>query len=1089
MSTETAGRRPSRRSALVWAVALAIPVAVLAWSVLAFQRPAEVEGRALMMDRQLKRAGEVDVVVLGSSLARTDIRVDLLATELDLSQRSVAMLTLPNATAAHWYAILKNRVFAGGHRPKAILMVGALTTMVTPDVLKDANVERLVNQLSSDEPVIAAKVFGTDDPLRFRWLFMREQAGILRDRWLTDLRDLSLAMAWRGKGRREAGARLADRANAVVFADENMDYALHKGNATGLSVDAVDQLDLEGLDLQAESLLPDLISLAREHGASAVFVRTPFPPSNPDNDRLPHWFEAEAQTLIEAEGGLYVDLRSLGLDDTQFRDMRHMNREGASRFTRALARSMRDLGALQSEAARARKRQALDVAPDRVVREGRTAVDVAWSPVGACRWRGVLDGGVPALRDGRAEAVSVAVGGDALRPATLDEGCDAPGFAVDDGVLVVAAPTSGPPPEASLASPGVGDLGGWWLPPGGVLRIAFDDPWPHAPDTFSVEGIVEASDPAAVAASLSGEPLPVVATGSVGRLDARPRAPVDRPWDLTLAAADDGGWVFVRHLAVGEAPFATQLTGRPEASDGASVRLVGGRVEDTALTPVFPRAVPDVTGGGALRRAPRGVGVLPAPRLAELADQVSTRAPYANKCSPVRVLEDGVPLPHHHASCAEMATVRGGRVCHAGDALYFTTPDGSDPLRNGRSYTLALDAERLCDRINQRETTPLRGSRWIYPGDVVEIAVPPERFDGMLVGASTLELALDPRRVDPDDALGVTVMHGTEVLLDTEVTAGMSDRVHRSLALARPIPRGATDVVVRVENRDPADAWWLVVLAALVEEGGSANEAEAPAPGTPPVAFAAAPVVGSWPPSTWGRTGAPPEVPDAKRLRQLPSGAWDATVFSLWPVSGSHLRQQGLGWWSPLRLTDRGEPLVSAPRRAAVRQTCTACFEHLGRAVVVRTVDDAEPELVPSLDPGVPHVAPDGAEVVWVYPGGGVQMGFDAPWVGPWVRVRVRAHVLAPQKTQGGEPKVYLERVSAPFTQTEDGWVAEVAVGRAQEGPFAVEIRSPASGPYVLVDEVVVQDVRGRWTAWTGPTAVAEDDGDDTDAATPGPQP
>jgi hypothetical protein len=216
----------SRPRPTVLIAAVMLPLIVFMAGFIALQRPDRPTGKAFAFERKLK-AYNTDVLVLGSSLARTNVRTELLAEELGVPRRNVVMLTLPNATAAHWYAIMRNRVFDNGHRPRVVILVGALTTMVTPEILMDSNVERLMNQLSVDEPVIGSKVLGTTSPTKFRYLFMRERAGAIRDDLLVSYRDWAISTLLSNRGKIAEGRRLAERANEVVFADDRMDYTLH----------------------------------------------------------------------------------------------------------------------------------------------------------------------------------------------------------------------------------------------------------------------------------------------------------------------------------------------------------------------------------------------------------------------------------------------------------------------------------------------------------------------------------------------------------------------------------------------------------------------------------------------------------------------------------------------------------------------------------------------------------------------------------------------------------------------------------------------------------------------------------------------
>jgi radical SAM protein with 4Fe4S-binding SPASM domain len=76
--------------------------------------------------------------------------------------------------------------------------------------------------------------------------------------------------------------------------------------------------------------------------------------------------------------------------------------------------------------------------------------------------------------------------------------------------------------------------------------------------------------------------------------------------------------------------------------------------------------------------------VAPLGELAELADDADWQD------SPLVVLENGAPLPLPHALHDDIRNLGGGRYSCWQGAVLFSTPDGSDPNRNGRRYTLAL---------------------------------------------------------------------------------------------------------------------------------------------------------------------------------------------------------------------------------------------------------------------------------------------------------------------------------------------------------------------------------------------------------------
>lgn len=65
---------------------------------------------------------------------------------------------------------------------------------------------------------------------------------------------------------------------------------------------------------------------------------------------------------------------------------------------------------------------------------------------------------------------------------------------------------------------------------------------------------------------------------------------------------------------------------------------------------------------------------------------------YRDGCrSGLRVLEDGVELPHPHAGHGAIRDIGQGRYAHWEWSLHFSTSDNSDPRGNGRRYSLLVE--------------------------------------------------------------------------------------------------------------------------------------------------------------------------------------------------------------------------------------------------------------------------------------------------------------------------------------------------------------------------------------------------------------
>lgn len=1095
---------------VAWLLALVIPVIVFAGAWQWFQRPAEVTGKAAAMERTLQRGRRPDVVVLGSSLARTNVRLEVLADELGVHRKKVTLLALPNATAAHWYAIMKNRVFGNGYEPKIVLIVGALTTMVTPDVLMDSNVERLVNQLSGDEPVIGAKVFGAKSARDFQYLYLREQAGQVRDGLLEDYRDLALSLTFRGKGNAQAGGRLAERANEVVFADEKMDYELFQRASTGLYVGAVEQIDLEGIDIENDSLLGDISRLAVEHGARVVFVRTPFPPSNSANDYVPPAYEEEAIRVIEAAGGVYIDMRGIGLNDNHFRDMRHMSREGGAIFTRELARTLRELHALSGRGPQA---SSLSLTPASVTRSepgpGLTRVQGHAKRLSSCAWRIEQEALAPISermlrRAGHptASPLRVTQDGTTLPWRAVDPDRCEPGVSFgEDGLVVVTEPGVGPESLAlalertpSFQAPGE-PYASWWVYPGTTLTFTFDTPWTMPPEAFDafLLGHVLGGDAKDVSLTVGGVDVPTDGEGLRVWASGKPAVPDSAPWTVEVHVPEGGPWLLIQNLSLGRAPFSTDLVGLPEMLAGASIRVVGGKVEDTQVSPAFLNDPPTLTYGGKVRQATKDVPYFAVPRYLKLADAPGSRSANPHKCSPLRVLEDGVQLPEPHVTCFDMANLKQGRSCHAGNVLYFTGSDSSDPDTNGRTYDLVLDPSRICDKRNQRDITPIRGAVWLYPGDHLVLDLPQDKLDTFYDGANRFEYALDPILHEAGDEVEVRLYVDDELILTDVITSGDKRREYRRRSIEPALDPRQGKVRIEVVNRDE-DAFWLLVMAAISEDyvygdqvaradaeeaftesvddtDVAAEEALVPEVFEDPSVASGSEPAGAWAPSVLERFGAVPELPALKDVKVRKDGNLEGALYALWPVSNTVLVERGYGWWSPVRLVDADGPMPPAVRRSAFGETdCERCTLHLDKTLQARAPAGGAEAVSARLQADVPNLTAEGEPVLWVYPGSGVRMGFDRPWAGEQVVVRVRADLLTTTKnTSWAPPRLRLGTKEVAFEPAEKGWEASLTVDGTSEDRWWFDVRSAGGAPYVLLLAVEVQDEAGTWSVYQAP--------------------
>lgn len=308
-----------------------------------------INGRVLQNDvafaiENVLARHDPEVVILGNSLSNTDVASPLLARRLGLRKSRVQKLSVPNSIGAHWYAILKNRVYANGHRPKLVIVHSDMQSLVAVTPRSESIYLNLLVQMTDDEPVIDAKLGARN------WYFqrVRENRGRVRNLALTTARNRMVDLLVHGS-LSPTDRKATERALSRVFDAERVDLRLHNNviPAFQQSERTLVAFDPSTLPDPEDSFLPDITRLVADHDGVVVFVRPPMAPRLPENQGdvvLPRT-EQEIPALAARDGAIYVDMRGLDMDDGHFENEDHMNPEGARRFTEALADTVLEVGA------------------------------------------------------------------------------------------------------------------------------------------------------------------------------------------------------------------------------------------------------------------------------------------------------------------------------------------------------------------------------------------------------------------------------------------------------------------------------------------------------------------------------------------------------------------------------------------------------------------------------------------------------------------------------------------------------------------------------------------------------------------------
>lgn len=575
-----------------------------------------------------------EVLIIGPSYANTDVRPELLAARLGVPREKVLLLSVPNSVGAHWYAILKHRVFANGHRPKLVVVVSGLQSMLLNTPLTEASFVNLrVHLGDTPDPEIDARVKQTTS---MRLARLREQRGKVKDTFFDALRFRPASALFRGQLGGPMSVQEIRGALDRVFDDAHVDMSLHMASTPIVEANRLDDRAYtpDMLPSPEASFIPVVTDLANEHGARMVWVRPPMSPHIPahlDDVVLPGVQEATLALLSE-HGADFVDMRALPMSAAMFKNEDHMNEEGSRRFSEALAKALAEIDALDPKAR-----------PDLV---GPLAV------------QGRVEGAGRPLTD--AEAALAREGSRWILPGerhvwTVAEWAPLRGaFSVALSALQMEAGAG-----ASLSVAGV---------PLVFDRSGSDGIWRFSGEQRAVRP--EGSFDVVVEVPPDGRAL---------RLDA-------------LALGKALGRSFLHGDAAALEGHVAELFGVHRLADGAFVdhTLRPTFLKPPGRVPGWDRPITDLPG--------TMVAVFETERWAFLSDEALIgETNFGSRCSPLRITEGGRELPDANVPCLDVKRKGEGRSCHTTDRIFFAASDRTDPASNGRTYRLVLDEGRLCD--------------------------------------------------------------------------------------------------------------------------------------------------------------------------------------------------------------------------------------------------------------------------------------------------------------------------------------------------------------------------------------------------------
>jgi hypothetical protein len=1010
-----------------------------------------------MWDRKVYE-NQPDVVVFGNSIAKRDMKVEILAKNLGLPKNKVQLLTIPDSGGALWYAALKNRVYEQGVLPKLILIVSDLSSGLGVEPMSEEDHRNLMSHLNNEEPLISRKVYNGQS---FRWLKIRQHRGDLREYLLHFVRDYAVGGFF---AQNKTKLSLKGRAEVVpalqrVFAADQINWDLH--DRVIPIVEEPDFLGVPDLPDPKDSFLPDLVKLAHDHGSAFIFARTPLSPGNTDDTHSPVR-ERDTVLLMNKLKAGYLDMRSLDLRDRHYEDRVHMNPAGATLFTSAVAEAIIDLRALEETEL---PPAVVPVTVSTIHRSGEppalptvSSVTRAQAP---CTYTAALSEPLSldftALRAagyGLAGPVELLVGG---KPLTTVDQLSGENTCRHQAVLQADAITFSPqkPKAATGSNLSLQHPAGipittehkksYWVYPGTSLTLTFEQAWDGDPDAFMIRLISEAFSEADSLPTIQyndQQPIAIPASGKRHKIELNPPAP-EGSWSLTIHSPSDGPYLAIQGLTIGYGYGAALIVGSTADNRGAALRLIGG-VHDLGVRPEYPESPPPIYTPNKIKRGNRMSALYKVPAFNYISDKVTkNRTPFGNSCSPIRVAENGRLISSPHHTCIDVHARGRGRMCHQEDSIYFSASDPSYPGSNGREYKLVLDPDRQCLR-----------SWWLYPQDRLFVRPTPADLGKFRDGLKRLEidaLRFDNKSEEEPLVRAILRVNG-ETVIDEEFNGAVFKHGTKHWILEPMIPPGTTDIELELRNSSSTIFWFLTM--ASISEYASATQEKIRRRKVLPKRLGPDVVSVS-------RTGTPPKLADVGDLQRTKSICGYRFPTPYLHISDTSLHELGIGRASPLLLMEDGKPLKPHATVREFQGRCAGAFGHTGRFIWFSPTGDvqAAKDRHYHLEHHSQFPSPraNRSPIHWIYPGTQARVQFHKPWnqeaygdFGAFLNIQL----LGEEEAANGGVTVRIGAESWPVDTM--NWDVYISPEKLPDGPFEIAIESPEDGPYVILHHMTV---------------------------------
>jgi len=300
-----------------------------------------VQGGVVGMIERSLAANDPEVIILGNSLSNTDLQPALLARRLGIRKNRIQRYSVPNSIGAHWFLILKNRVYGNGYAPKLVILLSDMQSALAVTPRSEASYNNLSVHMNRREPKINRKLGERNYYLER----VRQNRSTLRDKALEGARNAMVDLLYH-QSFAPTDSRATEAALDRVFDASNTDMRLHNQVIPIFAEKAkLQPFDPADLPLPKDSFIPEITRMVSDNGGTAVFLRPPMSPMLPEElgDVVLPEVEPRAINMVERRGGLYLDTRQLPLQATHFHNVDHMNGEGARHYTEAVSRVLWEL--------------------------------------------------------------------------------------------------------------------------------------------------------------------------------------------------------------------------------------------------------------------------------------------------------------------------------------------------------------------------------------------------------------------------------------------------------------------------------------------------------------------------------------------------------------------------------------------------------------------------------------------------------------------------------------------------------------------------------------------------------------------------